>query len=174
MSNNLAPTSLNTLKVSYGLTNRFIMIGVVIAIAAVAACYYNLYLGCGLGLLSIFIFLVKSGIELDASKRRIRIYDELFTFNRGVWVDLEPIKGAKLYYYNLTQHRVAKWGEENIRQRYYTLSFIESNEHAIEFYVYTSYPQAREMCELIEKVFHLPVKNEIEERIQSAQKRRRR
>ncbi len=73
-------------SMGYVIHTAFIMI-----VAYFIGIYY-LIPGLVLAVFAILLFFIKSGLEIDASKKQIRSYKSLFNIRFGQWINLNKIR----------------------------------------------------------------------------------
>ena len=131
----------------------------VIIVAYFIGVYY-LIPGILVGLSAILLFLIKSGLEIDTSKKQIRSYKSLFNIRIGKWIDLDKIQSATLKYTREFQVMNSRGTSTNVRTVTFDLILINENKDEIKTYEFTEYKMARQVCNKLEEMLDVVIKDE--------------
>ena len=143
-----------------GYSMGYIIPAVFIIIAAYFIGVYYLIPGILIGLSAILLFLIKSGFEIDTYKKQIRSYRSLFNIRFGKWTHLDEIHSATLKYNREFQVMNSRGTSTNVRTITFNLILINENSDATKIYEFTEYKIARQVCNQIEKMLDLDIKDE--------------
>ena len=143
-----------------GYTMGFVIHSAFIIIAAYFIGIYYLIAGLLLAVFAILLFFIKSGLEIDTSKKQIRSYKSLFNIRFGNWVNLNKIRSATLNYTHEFQVMNSRGTSTNVRTITFDLILINETRDEIKIYEFTDYKMARQACNALEKILDVVIKDE--------------
>ena len=143
-----------------GYSMGYIIPAAFIIIAAYFIGVYYLIPGILVGLSAISLFLIKSGFEINSSKKQIRSYKSLFNIRFGKWIYLNKIQSATLKYTREFQMMNSRGTSTNVRTITFDLILINENRDEIKIYEFTEYKMAKQVCNQIERMLDLVIKDE--------------
>ena len=135
-----------------GYSMGYIIHAAFMIIAAYFIWIYYFIPGILVGLSATLLFLIKSGIEIDSSKKQIRSYKSLFNIRFGKWTNLDEINSAILKYTREFQVMNSRGTSTNVRTITFDLILIYENSNETKIYEFTEYKTARQVCNQIEKM----------------------
>lgn len=143
-----------------GYSMGYIIHAAFIIIAAYFIGTYYLIPGILVGLSAILLFFIKSGFEIDSSKKQIRSYKSLLNIRFGKWTHLDEVHSATLKYSREFQVMNSRGTSTNVRTITFDLILINENSDEIKIYEFTEYKMAKQVCNQIEKILDLNIKDE--------------
>lgn len=110
--NKICPSNYNNLRMLLNyktekLPFNFIAFGVLLFVVGVWRIVVLDWIGIIFLLLSLFLVFIRSGIQIDSDKKRIKKYTGIFCFRKGRWEDISSVL-------NLRIHRVRETRKMNV------------------------------------------------------------
>ena len=121
--------------------------------------------------IAISLLLIKSGVEIDVSLKKIRCYNEFFSMRFGSWTDLNKVKELELRLTNESQEMSYRSISNTIRTKTYDIWLIQNNNKGYEFHCFDKYDLAMQVLRVIEYDCSIPVRNLITEAMRKSKER---
>lgn len=152
-----------------GYTNDFLIHGLFTLIASGIAFLWHWSFTIVLVALSIALFRIRSGIEVDIDGKRARVYKAIAKLKWGSWVDASRFDRIELKYTNESQVMSNRGVETNVRVRTYDLHFEGPKGASCLFHEFSDYAKARRCVDVILSNWSMTLTDEIQERRQRSQ-----
>lgn len=143
-----------------GYSMGFVIHTAFIMIAAYFIGVYYLIPGLLLAVFAILLFFIKSGFEIDGSKKQIRSYKSLFNIRFGQWINLNKITNVTLKYAREFQVMNSRGTSTNVRTITFDLILLDEKKDEIKVYEFTEYKMAKQVCNKLEEMLDVVIKDE--------------
>lgn len=152
-----------------GRLNDFLVHGFFVAVAGAILSLVHWSITVLLLVLAITLFRVRSGIEIDPTGRRIRVYKGLGNFRVGIWLSIGRYDTVAIRYTNESQHMGGRGPELTVRVRTYDLHLNGPNGASHLFHEFTDYSKARFCSETLARLWSMTISDDVQERRRRAQ-----
>ncbi len=159
--------------IKLGFTFDFLAPGFFFIIGGGICLLANLILAIFLILFGILLLLLKTGIEIDISNRKVRKYYDLFSIRFGNWINTAYLKKVKLRATNESQTMNGLGGSKTYRTKTYDIIFFDSTGNLSELNDFINYNIACNIFNIISESFALESENEVEQMRAIGLKRRK-
>ncbi len=124
---------------------------------------YYLFPAIMIAIFAILLLFVKSGIEIDVSKKLIREYKSIFNFKLGPWLEVMNYRKILLKYTRESQVMNSRGRSTSVNTRTFDLILIDENEVETPIYEFSKYKMAMRVCRQLEYSFNMVIKDEYKE-----------
>jgi hypothetical protein len=116
-------------------------------------------------LIGILLLCMRSGIEIDQTKKQIRKYSALSNLKLGAWVNLKIYHHVELKHTSISQTMSSRAQSTTVRTKTYDLIFFNAAGQEYEFNDFTDYKIAVQVFKTVASSLGITSRNHIEERI---------
>jgi hypothetical protein len=135
-----------------GNTNEFLIHGVFLLIAAGLGGLIHYSITILLFPIGILLFMVKSGVEIDISSRKIRVCKYLFGSKKGTWIDLEKVESFEIKITKESGMKPYRGGDRHQSIQTYDLHFNLKDGSSYEFHPFDTYRLVRKTVQPLEEM----------------------
>lgn len=164
-------TTNTTIKL--GFTFDYFIPGVLLIIIGGVTYFANFIVATSILLLGISLIVLRSGIEIDPNKKRVRRFYELLSIRFGGWIGMKNFEKVELKFTNESQTLVSRGGQRTYETKTYDIVFVDHSGFSRELNDFRNYNVAVQTLDLISKTFSLKSTNEIAEIRKAALERRK-
>jgi hypothetical protein len=160
-------------EIKLGFTFEYFFPGVVLIIVGGLSFFGNIIVATCLLTLGILLLLLRTGIQVDPTKKSVRKYYDLFSLRLGDWICITNFPKVELRPTNESQTLQYRGGQTTVETKTYDIILIDKTGFSRELNDFTNYNIATQVLKLIADTFAVEIKNEVEEIRKAAMLRRK-
>lgn len=147
-----------------GLSLSYLIPAVFVAIGGGVLCLYFSPGGIAILVSAAILISMKTGVEIDVAKKKIRSYKAFFGIKFGDWIGLKYYPKAKLRNVSRGMAEDEKTGQKKrVRNKTYTIELEHRRGKKRAFHEFTEYKLAKQASGILEKELGLEIHDSIEE-----------
>lgn len=148
--------------INLGYTFDYLGLGVLFILGGGICFLANIILAIFLLLFGILLLLLRTGIEVDTTKKKVRKYFDLFSIRFGNWIYATSLKKVELKATNESQTMNSRGGSKTYHTKSYDIILFGKFGTPIELNEFIDYNVACQTLMLISESFGLESRNEVE------------
>ena len=156
-----------------GFTFDYFVPGVLLIIIGGVCFFANSFIAFFILIFGITLLLLRSGIEIDPDKKRVRKFYDFFSVRFGMWIYSMNFSKVELSPTNESQTMLGRSGEMTYETKTYDILFIDDSGSSKELNDFKSYDTAVHVLDQISLILKLESINEVAEIRSAAMKRRK-
>ncbi len=159
--------------VQLGFTFEYFIPGVLLIIIGGVSFFANIFVATSILVFGISLLLLRTGIEIDANKKRVRKFYELFSFRFGIWVITANYIKVELSQTNESQTMMSRGGQRTYETKTYDIVFVNKSGFRRELNDFQNYNTAIQTLQIISKALTIESKNKVADIRHAAIQRRK-
>ncbi len=150
-------------EIKLGFTYEFVVHAIISIIIGGVCSLVNGIVAILLIAVGITLFFIRTGINIDKAKGRVRKYYAVFSMRVGYCIYINQVKIIELKRKNESEGLQHRAGQNTIENKTYDIILIDSTGFSIELSEFKIYTTATNVLNLIADTFSLKSKNKVEE-----------